>query len=151
VEISPISALNGLVTLLMQNPSVIPQLIFNLCVVSLATCNKLFEVLAPGDKVCKRINVRAGNQTTSWLFDTRAAITCMNNRSFNMAFAHQKPRKISNAQSCVAASGNAMNSIGVYKVNLWIRGKKFTHPVNVTKELNHNIIGIDFMHLNKLT
>jgi hypothetical protein len=45
------------------------------CTVSLATCNKLFEIFAPGDKVRSRINVWTGNQTTSWLFDTRAAIT----------------------------------------------------------------------------
>jgi hypothetical protein len=74
----------------------------------------------------------------------------MNNRSFNAAFGTQKPRKISNAQSCVAASGDAMNSIGVYKVDLWIKGRKFTHTVNDITELNDNIIGIDFMHRNKL-
>ncbi len=39
----------------------------------------------------------------------------MNSRSFNMAFRQQKPRKASNGQSCVAASGDAMNSIGVYE------------------------------------
>jgi hypothetical protein len=71
----------------------------------IATCNKLFEVLAPGDKVQTRINV---NQKNSWLFDTGAAITCMNKRSFNTAFAEQKLRKISDAQSCVAAFCNAM-------------------------------------------
>jgi hypothetical protein len=43
-----------------------------------------------------------------------------------------------------------MNSIGVYEVDLWIKGQKFTHPVNVITELNNNIIGIDFMHCNKL-
>ena len=43
-----------------------------------------------------------------------------------------------------------MNSIGVYEVDLWIKGQKFTHPVNVINELNDNIIGIDFMHRNKL-
>jgi hypothetical protein len=82
----------------------------------------------------------------SWLFDTGAAITCMNSRSFNVAFGNQKPKKIANAQSCVAASGDAMNSIGVYEVDLYIKG----HPVNVIIELNDNIIGIDFMHRNKL-
>jgi hypothetical protein len=42
-----------------------------------------------------------------------------------------------------------MNSIGVYEVDLWIKGQKFTHPVNVMTELNDNIIGIDFMHRNQ--
>jgi len=83
----------------------------------------------------------------SWLFDTGAAITCMNSRSFNAAFGSQKLKKISNSQSCVATSGDAMNSIGVYKVDLWIKGQKFTHVIT---ELNDNIIGINFMHHNKL-
>jgi hypothetical protein len=70
----------------------------------------------------KELMSKTGIQTTSWLFDTRAAITCMNSRSFNAAFGMQKPRKISKAQSCVAASGDTMKSIGVYKVDLWIKG-----------------------------
>jgi hypothetical protein len=86
----------------------------------------------------------------SWLFDTGAAITCMNSQSFNAAFGSQKPRKILKAQSFVATSGDAMNSVGVYEVDLWIKGRKFAHPVNVITELNDNIIGIDFMHCNKL-
>ncbi len=74
----------------------------------------------------------------------------MNSRSFNVAFGNQKPKKIATAQSCVAASGDAMNSLGVYEVDLYIKGQKFTHLVNVINELNDNIIGIDFMHRNKL-
>jgi len=73
----------------------------------------------------------------------------MNSRSFNAAFGDQKPKKIANVQSCVAASGDAMNSIGVYEIDLYIKGQKFTHPVNLINELN-DIIGIDFMHCNKL-
>jgi hypothetical protein len=46
----------------------------------------------------------------------------------------------------VAASGD-----GVFEVDLFIKGKKFTHPVNVIEELNENIIGIDFIHTHKLT
>jgi len=149
-EVSPILALSGFVEPLMQNPMVIPQLLLSLCMVSLTTCNKLFKIFAPGDKVRPSINVKTGNQTTSWLFDTGAAITCMNSQSLNTAFGQQKPRKISNAQSCIAASGDAMNSVGVYKVDLWIKGRKFTHPINVITELNDNIIGIDFMHKHKL-
>jgi hypothetical protein len=74
----------------------------------------------------------------------------MNSKSFNAAFEKQKPRKIANAQSCIAASGDAMNSIGIYEIDLYIKGQKFTHPVNVINELNDNIIGINFMHRNKL-
>jgi hypothetical protein len=44
-----------------------------------------------------------------------------------------------------------MSSYRVFEVDLFIKGKKFTHPVNVIKELNENIIGIDFIHAHKLT
>jgi len=134
----------------MGSRSVLTQLILNLCLASLTTCNKIYEIFAPGKKVRPRINVKTGNQTMSWLFDNRAAITCMNSHSFNAAFGNQKLWKIANAQSCVAPSGDAMNSIGIYEVDLWIKGQKFTHPVNVINKLNDNIIGIDFMHCNKL-
>ncbi len=147
---STISALTNYVTPLMGSRSVLPKLILNLCLASLTTCNKLYEIFAPGEKVRSRVKVKTGNQTTSWLFDTGAAITCMNSQSFNTAFGTQKPKKIANSQSCVTASGDAMNSIGVYEVDLWIKGQKFTHPVNIINELNNNIIGIDFMHHNKL-
>jgi hypothetical protein len=104
-----------------------------------------------GDKIRPRLTVKAGNKTFSWLFDTGAAVTCMNRQSFDLAFAHNRPRKISGAQSCVAASGDKMSSLGVFEVDLWIKGKKFTHPVNVINELNENIIGIDFIHAHQLT
>ena len=44
-----------------------------------------------------------------------------------------------------------MSSLGIFEVDLWIKGKKFTHPVNVINELNNNIIGIDFIHAHQLT
>jgi hypothetical protein len=95
--------------------------------------------------------VRGGNKTFSWLFDTGAAVTCMNKVSFDLALGHSKPKQISKSQSCVAASGDKMSSYGVFEVDLFIKGKQFTHPVNVIQELNENIIGIDFIHAHKLT
>ncbi len=75
----------------------------------------------------------------------------MNIDSFELAFGQSKPRQISKPQSCVVASGDKMSSCGLFEVDLFIKGKKFTHPVNVIKELNENIIGIDFIHAHKLT
>jgi hypothetical protein len=103
------------------------------------------------DKIRPRLAVRAGDKTFSWLFDTGAAVTCMNKQSFDMAFGHTTPKQISKPQSFVAASGDKMSSYGVFEVDLFIKGKKFTHPVNVIEELNKNIIGIDFIHAHKLT
>jgi hypothetical protein len=60
----------------------------------------------------------------------------MNRQSFEMAFEHYKTRKISEPQSCVKASGDKMSSLTVFEVDLWIKGKKFIHPVNVINKLN---------------
>jgi len=140
-------------TPLIQAPSIIPQFILSLYTISIATCNKLFEIMTPfnGDKIRPRLAVRTGDKTFSWLFDTRAAVTCMNKQSFDVAFGHCKPKQISKPQGCVAASGYKMSSYGVFEVDLFIKGKKFTHPMNVIEELNENIISIDFIHTHKLT
>jgi hypothetical protein len=96
----------SLMTPLIQAPSVISQLILSLCTISIATCNELFEIMTPlnGDKIRPRLAIRALNKTFSWLFDTGAAVTCMNKESFDLAFLHSKPKQISKLQSCVAAS-----------------------------------------------
>ncbi len=80
---------------LLQAPAVIPQIIMSLCAVSIVTYNKLSEVMMPfhgGNKVRPRINVTTGKKTINWLFDTGAAITCMNADSFRESFGHSKPR-----------------------------------------------------------
>ncbi len=81
---------------LMNAPSVILQLILNLCTISIATCNKFLNQMTPfnGDKIRPRITAKAGGQTFSWLFDTGASIMCMTAQSFYPAFPHHKPRKI---------------------------------------------------------
>jgi hypothetical protein len=75
-------------TPLIQAPSIMPQLILSLCTISFATFDKLFEIMTPfnGDKNRPRLAVKAGNKTFSWLFDTGAAVTCMNMDSFELAF-----------------------------------------------------------------
>jgi hypothetical protein len=64
-----------------QAPSIIPQLSLSLCTISITTCNKLLEIMTTlnGDKIRQRLAVKAGNKSFSWLFDTGAAVTCMNN------------------------------------------------------------------------
>jgi hypothetical protein len=75
-------------TPLMNAPSVIPQLILNVCTVSIATCNKIFNQMAPfnGDRIQPRVTARAGGKTFSWLFDTGASVTCMKAESFKALF-----------------------------------------------------------------
>ncbi len=49
---------------LMNAPRVIPQLILNLCTISIATCNKSFNLMTPfnGDKIRPRVTARAGGR-----------------------------------------------------------------------------------------
>jgi hypothetical protein len=138
----------------MNAPSVIPQLILNLCTISIATCNKILNQMTPfnGDRIRPRVTARAGSKMFSWLFDTGASVTCMTAESFQAAFLHSKPRRVQNAQHCTAASGNQMNSLGIFEIDLQIKGKNFTHTVNVIDQLTDNIIGIDFMqNINYIT
>jgi len=64
----------------------------------------MFEIMKPfnGDKIRPRLEVRAGKKSFSWLFDTGAAVTCMNKESSDLAFGHSNPKQISKPQSCVA-------------------------------------------------
>jgi len=44
-----------------------------------------------------------------------------------------------------------MNSIEVFEVDLWLKGKKITDQVNVIHKLKDKIIGIDFQNSHQLT
>ena len=103
-----------------------------------------------GDKIRPRLTAKVGGQTFSWLFDTGASITCMTKASFDAAFPRTKPCRVQSSQHCTAASGDKMHSLGIYEIDIFIKGKKFTHHINVMDTLTDNIIGIDFMHKNKL-
>ena len=74
----------------------------------------------------------------------------MTANSFHAAFPQDKPRRVQNAQHCTAASGNKMHSLGIFEIDLEIKGKKYWHQINVIDQLTDNIIGIDFMHHHKM-
>jgi hypothetical protein len=79
---------------LLLAPAIIPHLM-SLFAVSIVTYNKLSEIITPfhaGNKIRPRINVTTGQKTFNWLFNTSAAITCMNADSFRESFGHSKPK-----------------------------------------------------------
>jgi hypothetical protein len=43
-----------------------------------------------------------------------------------------------------------MNSIGAFEVPMTIWGRKFVHPVSVVEDIKDNIIGVGFMHTNRM-
>jgi hypothetical protein len=74
---------------LCQALAVIPLFIMSLCTISIATCNKICEIMTPfygGNKTRSRVNVTTGAKTFSWLYDTGAAVTCMSADSFRDSF-----------------------------------------------------------------
>jgi hypothetical protein len=108
---------------LLQAPAVIPQIIMSLCAVSIVTYNKLSEIMTPfhgGYKVRPRINVTTGKKTFNWLFDTGAAITCMNADSFRECFVHARPTLLKKSAGCIAANGSKMSSLGIFEIEMTI-------------------------------
>ena len=103
-----------------------------------------------GDRIRPRLTAKAVGKTFSWLFDMGASITCMTQASFNAAFPHQKPCRVQNSQHWTAASGDKLHSLGNFEIDLYNKGKKFTHLINIMDTLTSNIILIGFMHKNKL-
>ena len=103
-----------------------------------------------GNKNRPRINVTTGDKTFNWLFDTGAAITCMNANSFWQAFLGKRPKLLHQGTGCVGANRSKMNSLGVFELPMTIRVRKFLLPVTVVEDINDNIIGIYFMHANQM-
>jgi len=94
--------------------------------------------------------VTTGKINFNWLFDTGAAIRCMNADTFMEAVGHQKPGMVKKSAGCIAANGSRMESMGIFEIEMTIRGRKFTHHVTVVEDLNDNILRVDFMHQHKL-
>jgi hypothetical protein len=74
----------------------------------------------------------------------------MNADSFRESFGHSKPKLLKKSAGYIAANGSRMDSMGIYEIEITIKGRKFLHPVTIVEDLNDNILGIDFMHQHKL-
>jgi hypothetical protein len=66
------------------------------------------------------------------------------------SFKTGKPKLIRKDHCCHTANGSKMDSLGVFEVPLTIPGQKFVHPVAFMEDLIDNIVGIAFMHANKV-
>ncbi len=62
---------------------------------------------------------------------------------------------LSKSAGCIAANGSQTDSLGVYEIEMTIRGRKlgrkFLNPFAVIDDINNHILGIDFMHAHKLS
>jgi len=132
-------------------PSVIPQLILSLCAVSIATVNKICDIMNPlnGVHTRPRINVKIKNTTMAWLFDTGAACTCIPQHVFNMLYPNAKPPNAQTTSAFKSANGGQLRVLGAYNLPLEIRGRTYEQKVFVLENLTDCILGIDFQHTHK--
>jgi predicted aspartyl protease len=61
-----------------------------------------------------------GNKTLNWLFDTGAAIMCMNTNSFRESFGHLRPKLLKKSAVCITANGSKMSSLGFFEIEMTI-------------------------------
>jgi hypothetical protein len=94
------------------------------------------------------MNVTTGDITFNWLLDTGAAVTNINSNNFWQAFLGKIPKLLYQGSGCVAANGSKMNSLGVFELQMTIKGRRLLHLVTAVEDINDSIIGIDFMHAN---
>jgi hypothetical protein len=64
--------------------------------------------------------VTTGKKTFNWLFDTGAAITCMNADSFRESFGHAKSTLLKKSAGCIAPNGSRMSSLGNFEIEMAI-------------------------------
>jgi hypothetical protein len=102
------------------------------------------EVLKINNIVSKRtprpiiIQETSSGLSCKWLFDTRAAITCMSIGAFKSIPIHARPKMIGEKGK------NAVGASGASSIPLEWKGKKIMQQVNVFQNLNTPLIlGID--------
>ena len=82
------------------------------------------------------------------LYDTGADICCMSRKTFRELYeAGNRPIKLNKVSSVSAASGNKLESDGIYPIKFQINKKTFTYPFHVFSNLEEPMImGINFFN-----
>ncbi len=57
------------------------------------------------------------------------------------------PKKLWYAKNYVASFSYKMSILDTFEIELWAKGWKKIHPVNVINKLKENIISIHFIHI----
>jgi hypothetical protein len=97
-----------------------------------------------GDHKDTKITGTVNGKNFYWKIDTGSVVTCMNNNAFEAAFGKTKEKE------------KYLTDFKDFKTDIFIRGRKCTHPVQIVNEESENILGIDFLqkfrlHLNPKT
>ena len=79
------------------------------------------------------IKVTSKSGTSDWLFDSGASVTCMSVTMFRKIPVDQRPEKLPNLTKLVDASGNDLNVLGVYNLQLAVHGKSLYSCICMSK------------------
>ena len=87
------------------------------------------------------------------LYDTGAALCCMNTKTFRRLFpAGSRPKKVHSVEKVSGATGTMLTGPGMYELTIDIGEKKVSHNFHIFDNLKTNIIvGCDFMHKTGLS
>ena len=112
----------------------------------------IFSVINNSSTFRPRINCIVGGVSTSWLFDTGAARTCMGIEHFRSLFPKGlRPKIVPSDMKLSDAGGNDLGCLGKAIIPFSILGRQFEHHVVILQNLKDLILGIDLMHDNGLS
>ncbi len=89
------------------------------------------------------VTVKAQGVTSSWLYDTGAAITLISITEFRKILPENRPPKKPVMVNLTCASDKQLKTVGLYDMKLTVRNKTIIHPAYVTENKTQAILGID--------
>jgi hypothetical protein len=88
------------------------------------------------------VTVKAQGVTSSWLYDTGAAITLISISEFRKILPENRPPKKPVMVNLTCASDQQLKTVGLYDMKLTVGNKTIIHPVYVTENKTQAILGI---------
>jgi len=97
------------------------------------------------DKVARPfITLKVQGETSTWLFDTGAAVNCISLAEFRKIPPDRRPPKLPPMFNLSTASADSLKIVGVYNLTFSLQNRSITSPVFVCSNLNQNaILGMD--------
>ena len=89
------------------------------------------------------VTIKAQGVTSSWLYDTGAAITLISITEFRKILPENRPPKKPVMVNLTCASDQQLKTVGLYDMKLTIGNRTIIHPVYVTENKTQAILGID--------
>ena len=112
----------------------------NIMTIFTLSCEALWKTANPRPFI--KVTTKAG--TSDWLYDSGASVTCMSLKQFRQIPINSRPEKLPNHTRLVNASGDDLNVVGVYNLQLTVHNRSIYVPTFVCSKLHSAaILGID--------